>query len=348
MKCLFAFIRSIIKTKIKIMPKGKHLTEHERGLIDGLRLAKKSYREIAELIGRSHTAVSTYLNRKENYCKNRTGRPSILSEREKRRIRNYSSNKIISLPQIKTDLQCKASVTTIWRTLDSCPYIKNEKIKCKPPLKDSHKIQRLNWAQERMSWTEQWQGVIFSDEKKFNLDGPDGYKYYWHDLRKDKKVFSKRNHGGGSVMVWAAFAFNGKTNIAFIDHRMKSKDYINLLNMHLMPFAAKIGGLNWVFQQDNAPIHTSAESKEWFKAKNIKVMNWPSISPDLNPIENLWGLLVHKVYANGRQFNNIKDLIQAINECWEDISIDVLRKYINSMPNRVFQLILKNGASIDY
>jgi len=44
------------------MPKGKHLSEHEKELIDGLRIAKKSYRQIAELIGRSHTAVSTYLN----------------------------------------------------------------------------------------------------------------------------------------------------------------------------------------------------------------------------------------------------------------------------------------------
>uniref|UniRef100_A0A914DN91 Uncharacterized protein n=1 Tax=Acrobeloides nanus TaxID=290746 RepID=A0A914DN91_9BILA len=48
--------------------------------------------------------------------------------------------------------------------------------------------------------------VIWSDEKKFNLDGPDGSRYYWHDPRKEKHVFSRRNFGGGNMMVWAAFS----------------------------------------------------------------------------------------------------------------------------------------------
>ncbi|CAJ0925848.1 unnamed protein product, partial [Mesorhabditis belari] len=42
--------------------------------------------------------------------------------------------------------------------------------------------------------------VIFSDEKKWNLDGPDGVGYYWRDLRRDPMVFGTRNFGGGPVM----------------------------------------------------------------------------------------------------------------------------------------------------
>jgi len=83
--------------------------------------------------------------------------------------------------------------------------------------------------------------VIFSDEKKFNLDGSDGMRTHWHDLRKEPKYFSKRPFGGGSLMVWAAFGYNGKTNIVFLEGRSKVVDYQNILKMHLLPFGKQIG-----------------------------------------------------------------------------------------------------------
>uniref|UniRef100_T1J3N2 Transposable element Tc3 transposase n=1 Tax=Strigamia maritima TaxID=126957 RepID=T1J3N2_STRMM len=76
-----------------------------------------------------------------------------------------------------------------------------------------------------MSWKNEWIEVLFSDEKKFNLDGPDGWTHYWHDLRKEPEVFSKRQMRGGSVMVWGTFGFNGITDLAFITTRMNSQKY---------------------------------------------------------------------------------------------------------------------------
>ena len=38
-----------------------------------------------------------------------------------------------------------------------------------------------------MSYGDKWLSTIFSDEKKWNLDGPDGYKFYWHDLRSEPR-----------------------------------------------------------------------------------------------------------------------------------------------------------------
>ncbi|GBN73342.1 hypothetical protein AVEN_246287-1 [Araneus ventricosus] len=53
---------------------------------------------------------------------------------------------------------------------------------------------------------------LFSNDKKWNFDGPDGNIKYWHDLRKEPRSFSSRQSGGGYVMLWAAFGFNGQMN----------------------------------------------------------------------------------------------------------------------------------------
>jgi hypothetical protein len=62
-----------------------------------------------------------------------------------------------------------------------------------------------------MTWTKEWKRVIFSDEKKFNLDGPDCYSYYWHNLNLKEVKRAKRKFGGGTVVVLASNVYaNGR------------------------------------------------------------------------------------------------------------------------------------------
>uniref|UniRef100_A0A8R1E997 Uncharacterized protein n=1 Tax=Caenorhabditis japonica TaxID=281687 RepID=A0A8R1E997_CAEJA len=67
-------------------------------------------------------------------------------------------------------------------------------------LSDRHKEKRMDFVMVNLAT--KWENILFSDEKKWNLDGPDGNRSYWRDLRKDPQLFSKRNFGGGSLMVW--------------------------------------------------------------------------------------------------------------------------------------------------
>lgn len=330
------------------MPRGKVLSEFEKGKIVALHSSGKSINHISATIRRSRDVVRKYINNPEGYgSRKRSGRPSSLSSHDRRSILRAASNRNISANQIQAELNIPASKWTIGRVLRSSSHLQYSKKKPKPSLKDHHKTARVAWAKEKMSWTTEWREIVFSDEKKFNLDGPDGYQYYWHDIRKEEQIYSKRIQGGGSVMIWAAFGWKGKTEIAFVNGRINAAAYQRVLEEHLLPSARKISGANWKFQQDNAPIHAATSTKHWFASKNITVIDWPALSPDLNPIENLWGILSRRVYLNGRQFQSVDELKSAIAEEWQKITVKELQNLINSMPNRVFEVISKHGNSID-
>jgi len=110
-----------------------------------------------------------------------------------------------------------------------------------------------------------------------------------------------------------------------------------------MPFAHANHGLDFVFQQDNASIHTSRETKEWLIDQEIDLLPHPAKSPDLNPIENLWAIIVRRVYDGGRQFPDKQSLTRAIVAAWEEISIDQLKKLVKSMPNRCAEVLKQQG-----
>lgn len=149
-------------------------------------------------------------------------------------------------------------------------------------------------------------------------------------------------------MVWAAFWVGGATDIVFITHRMNSTDYQNVLQAHLLPILQQSNGQGLVFQQDNASIHVSASTKAWLQNAQVACLDWPACSPDLNPIENMWSILVRRVYAGNRVFNTLAELKNEIIKEWRNIPQTVRQNLVNSMNSRIFDLISKKGRQTKY
>ncbi|KHJ77147.1 hypothetical protein OESDEN_23233 [Oesophagostomum dentatum] len=167
-------------------------------------------RAIGRQIGRSQYVISRYLRDSEGYDrKYNTGRPRMFTSQDEKQIIRRASNSTASLKRIKEELRLAASRMTIWRSLRRNGNIVQELVRKAPHLTDAHKTARCDFVKRNM--TTDWSTVIFSDEKKFNLDGPDGMRCYWRDLQKDLITFSRRNFGGGSLMVWGAFCKDRKT-----------------------------------------------------------------------------------------------------------------------------------------
>ena len=151
----------------------------------------------------------------------------------------------------------------------------------------------------------EWRKVVFSDEKTFNLDGLDGFQKYSH-----AKTFPRRITQQGIVEeghLWSGvgtFLSPGKLKLQFVSGRQKAADYVKMLNeLSFAQEGRRLCGEEWIFQQDNAAKHNASITKKYLLEQKIRLRDHPACSPDL--IENLWGLIVAKVYEEGRQYSAI-------------------------------------------
>nr|CAD2203391.1 unnamed protein product [Meloidogyne enterolobii] len=325
------------------------LTNEEQGQIKAFHDIGLSNREIGRRLGRDHGVIARYLADPEGYGTHKSsGRPQALSERAKRVILNKASNSTKGCRRLQRECAPLVSKSTVWNLLHKSQNLRHMRMTSAPALKATHIQARSNFADKHQTWTHEWDKIIWSDEKKFSLDGPDGLSSYWHDLRKEPRFFSKRNFGGGSVMIWGSFSAFGKSSIAFIGTRLDSIGYQKVLQEHLIPFMNKYPSANQIFMQDNAAIHASRSTANWLASKNIRVLEWPARSPDLNPIENLWCIIVRDIYADNRQYETVSELKIAIESAWNRINEQTLKNLINSMPKRINLLIKSGGNPIKY
>ena len=184
-------------------------------------------------------------------------------------------------------------------------HLNNEKIKHKkiihhPRLTMKHKEKWLEYAcQYQTMSTKEWWKVVFSDKKKFSLNGPDDFQKYWHS-----KKFSRRE----LLKKWRRISYDGvggshhlrKTLTTICQWLTKRADYVKMLNdLFLAQEGCCLWEEKWIFHQDNAAIHNASITKKYLLEQKIRLLDHPVCSPDLSPIEDLWGLIVAKVYEGG-------------------------------------------------
>lgn len=109
-------------------------------------------------------------------------------------------------------------------------------------------------------------------------------------------------------------------------------------------------GEDFIFQQDNNPTHVSLTSLDRFITARVNLLDWPSRSPNLNPIENAWSMLSDIVY-DGRQYNSKEEIWAAIDRAVTFLNTerkDALNSLLRSMLKRLLKCIERKGDLIDY
>ena len=131
-----------------------------------------------------------------------------------------------------------------------------------------------------------------------------------------------------------------------MDRKMYQKILSEFLLGTLRDYGTNPGSI--IFQQDNDLKHTAKSTREWFDEHGFILLPWPAQSPDINPIENVWDHLAHRLAKQSVQPKTEDELWEALQEEWYKIDVGYIQKLYASMPRRVEEIIRRKGWNIPY
>ena len=289
--------------------------------------------------------------------KPRSGRPRKTSKLDDAAIIRASELDHFKLAKdIRDQLVLPISDDTVARRLDAADLMSHIAAR-KRHYTDDQRRKRLWFARKYLHWTaEQWERVIFSDEVTVEGDGrrrhirvrrPEGHRFD-PEYTVHSRIFTPSTH-------WlACFCSRGPGFCESYRGKLDGKALKELLQRTIPETAAdyyqtdptKPGFEPWWLLHDHSPQFKGGKVQTWLHNNGINCIEWPSYSPDLNPIENMWPR-VHAL-MDKLQPKTDEEVADAFIKCWADLPLDLFTTHAQSMPERLQAVIDANGDATKY
>ena len=324
----------------------------DRWLVVSLwRQGDKSFRGIARATGRSREFVRRWVHRFQEtgdvQHKPRGGRPKLLTERgDRARLATAAAGSSVRATARALEASGRrASRMTVYRRMRELPLVYRVRPK-KPDLRRSHKQARLRFARTGRP-RRYWQRVVSADESSFCLSyGQRGEWVRPGHRPRPRRVQRKPVY----IRVWAAVSWYGKTPLFQIPRSMSSGEFAAFLETKAIPAMSKIGGpepRRWKLLHDHDGIHTAKITRKSLKNAGVTLVpDYPSRSPDLNILENVWAMLARGLASSTPQSE--RGLWAAMRAAWNRIPLCDLRNCVRSMPRRLREIESVRGDVTKY